>query len=265
MEKTELFNRIQEAAEARGINPAELSMDEIARATGVSRSSLYRRFGSRQQLSAEMEASGLQVGSRMSAHDRLITAAHAVIIEQGIQALTLEAVAERAEVAQPTVYTLFGNRARLMRTVFTHFSPIPRVAEVLPGDFPDNAVEFQHMIERAYREIWDFLDEQQPLIFAIVAEVARNPESVVMGWLREEYLPQVVGIILPIFVRAMGQGLIEPAHPATTAQMFVGPMMLHCLSRPFLTAAGVPLPNRDDVCADFARRFCRAVLVEGSR
>lgn len=263
MDRDHVFRLIRDVAHSRGIDPASLTMDEIAEVTGTSRSSLYRWFGSRKNLIAEMEEGGFEVGNRVSAEDRLIVAAHAVIIRRGVQALTLESVAVEAGVAVPTVYARFGNRARLMRTVFTRYSPIPAIMDMLPADTPANPAGYHRMIESVYRGLWDFLDAQKPLVLAIVAEVIRDPESEVMDWLRTEYLPRVIGHIFPVFIRAMHAGMIRPGNPVLIGQSLVSPLIFHYVSRPILAGHGIPLPGRDEVCTELAAMFCRATLLEG--
>jgi AcrR family transcriptional regulator len=49
---------------------------------------------------------------------RILDAAHALFIEQGYAATTIQQIAERADVAWQTVYSVFGNKPAILSAVF---------------------------------------------------------------------------------------------------------------------------------------------------
>jgi AcrR family transcriptional regulator len=56
--------------------------------------------------------------SRVDRRDALLTAAAAILTDQSVEAVTMEAVAERAGVSRPLVYKHFANRGDLLAAVY---------------------------------------------------------------------------------------------------------------------------------------------------
>jgi AcrR family transcriptional regulator len=56
--------------------------------------------------------------SRVDRRDALLTAAAALLTDQSVEAVTMEAVAERAGVSRPLVYKHFANRGDLLAAVY---------------------------------------------------------------------------------------------------------------------------------------------------
>jgi AcrR family transcriptional regulator len=56
---------------------------------------------------------------RLSARDRLLEAASELFYEEGVHSVGVERIVERAGVAKPTLYSLFGNKEGLVRAYLT--------------------------------------------------------------------------------------------------------------------------------------------------
>ena len=56
--------------------------------------------------------------SRVDRRDALLTAAAAILADQSVEAVTMEAVAERAGVSRPLVYKHFANRGELLAAAY---------------------------------------------------------------------------------------------------------------------------------------------------
>ena len=154
---------------------ASLSTDEIAVGLGISRSTLYRRIGSREALLRALREQGIDTGEQPSATERMLDAAAALIREEGLPSLTLEAVAVRAGVALPTVFARFRNRSGLLVAVFERHSPVPRVQRHLAPLAPGDVEAFRTSIQAVYGEIWDLLSSDHALISGLIVEVLRDP------------------------------------------------------------------------------------------
>src|SRR4051812_19182540 len=61
----------------------------------------------------------------------LLAAAHAILEEQGFEALTMTAVADRAGVTRRAVYMHFPRRAELVGAIFDHVAEAEGLAESL--------------------------------------------------------------------------------------------------------------------------------------
>jgi AcrR family transcriptional regulator len=76
-----------------------------------------------------------QPGNARSRRTRaaLLAAAHAILEEQGFEALTMTAVAQRAEVTRRAVYMHFPTRAELVGALFDHVADVEGLADSLRG------------------------------------------------------------------------------------------------------------------------------------
>jgi AcrR family transcriptional regulator len=256
-----LIRRIVGYAAGRDAPVASLSVDEIADGLGMSRSSLYRRIGSRQALHEAIREAGHETGEQPNATERMVEAAAALIREGGVQALTLDAVANRAEVALPTVFARFGNRVGLLVNVFERHGPVPRIERhLVPLERGDSA-GFRRCVTEIYGELWDLLMAEYALVSAMVAEVLREPEGEIRRFLERRYLPQIFSRILPWLQEQVDNGLVRPVPLLLLGQQFVAPMVMHMATRPLVQSTGIaPLPQRDEACALFADLYCSAVL-----
>lgn len=246
---------------------ASLSTDEIAAGLGISRSTLYRRIGSRDALLQALRNQGIDTGETPNATERMLEAAAGLIREGGLQSLTLEAVAARAEVALPTVFGRFRNRTGLLVAVFERHSPVPLVQQHLALLEPGDVAGFRAAIRAVYGEMWDLLMTEYALISALVIEVLREPQGEVREFLERRYLPQVFDRILPWIGENIRLGLVRPMPPLLLGQAFVAPMIMHVATRPLVQSTGIAaLLDRDEACARFTELYCAAVLApEGAK
>lgn len=94
---------------------------------------------------------GVDVGPRLAPEDRrrhLLDVASAIVVDDGVPALTMERVAERAGVSRGLVYTYFRNRTGLVRALWDEVAqawggdPMPEIPDAATDD------ELRHLFER---------------------------------------------------------------------------------------------------------------------
>lgn len=260
----QLIARVMEVAAKKNVPLASLSTDEIAEGLGISRSTLYRRIGSREALFQTLKGQGIDTGEGQNATERMLESAAALIREGGLQSLTLEAVAARAGVALPTVFARFGNRIGLLTAVFERHGPVPRIQRHLRPLERGDVEGFRQCVTAAYGEIWDLLMSEHALVSAILIEVLRDPQGDVRTFLGTTYLPEVFEHIFPWLADNVAKGLVRTMSPLILGQEFVAPMIMHVATRPLVQSAGIaPLLSREEACECFAGLYCAAVLVTG--
>src|SRR5262249_14277042 len=88
-----------------------LTMERLARATGLSRATLYRQTGGRDALLDALAAAGADVGDRTEARARILLGAGEVFGRVGFEAATMEEIATAAKVGGVTVYRQLGATA----------------------------------------------------------------------------------------------------------------------------------------------------------
>jgi AcrR family transcriptional regulator len=102
-----------------------LTMSALAKASGLSRSTLYRRFGSKSELLARLAGTAGAVAPEPAAdtQTRILEAARRLFVRHGFHQPTIAAIAAEAGVGEATVYRLFQDRETLLQTAVSEFSP----------------------------------------------------------------------------------------------------------------------------------------------
>ena len=116
---------------------AALTMDSLAEAAGVSRATVYRQVGSREAVVQKLAARGVEVEERPEVRARILAAAAELFPRLGLEATTVEAIAEAAGVGLVTVYRQFGDKKGLIVAFLASQSPRRAVwarARDLSGD-----------------------------------------------------------------------------------------------------------------------------------
>jgi AcrR family transcriptional regulator len=105
---------------------AEFTMERLVEATGVSRATIYRRFGSREailQRLVDEQAIDVEELSRPDIPTRIVQATRTVLGRYGFAGFTVEQVAQEAGVGPATVYRHFGSKEGLLGVFVRASSP----------------------------------------------------------------------------------------------------------------------------------------------
>ena len=126
--------------------PEKFTMDRVAAGAGVSRATVYRRFGSVDGLrSALCTARGATASLDRSDHRaRVLDAALAEFTRTGVHGATIRGIAERAGVSPMTVYNHFDDKEGLVFALISERGPsslpLQRLADL--GTFEDTVAAF---------------------------------------------------------------------------------------------------------------------------
>jgi AcrR family transcriptional regulator len=105
---------------------ADFTMERLVEATGISRATLYRRFGSREailQRLANEQALDVQELSRPDIPTRIVEATRAALNRHGFANTTVELIAQEAGVGPATIYRHFGSKEALIEAFAQANSP----------------------------------------------------------------------------------------------------------------------------------------------
>ncbi|WP_240489916.1 TetR/AcrR family transcriptional regulator [Actinomadura atramentaria] len=246
-------------ARSSGRDVADVPAREIAAEAGISRSTLMRRLGgSRRALDDAVRALGIDPGGQRPVRDRAIDAGARLIGEQGLAALTLEAIASRAGCSVHSLYDVFGGRDELLGAIYERHSPLPDLEHILDGSPRDLA----DTVREIYRMLTVALTREPRIMPAMFADALARPGNSPFPGLARQLVPRVLAVLGPWLAAEVDAGRIRPMPTIMLFQQLAAPMLMHFLTRPALeTVPGVDLPDPDRACDGFAAAFLRAAAL----
>lgn len=245
------------AARALGKDVADVPVIAIAREAGVSRSTLIRRLGgSRAALDEAVRAIGVDPGGQAPVRSRALDATAEVISESGLAAVTLEAVAARAQCSVHSLYATFGGRDELLRAVFESHSPLLDIEDFFDGDHDD----LPATVHQFYRLVTDALGREPRVTPALLAEALARPDSPALQNVLRHNAPRLLATIGTWLTGEVDAGHIRDLPLVLLVQQLLAPVVIHMLLRPAMPQIpGIDLPDLDTVCSTFADTFIHAV------
>jgi AcrR family transcriptional regulator len=243
---------------------AELSMDELAARAGVSRATLFRLFGSQQNL---LQALGLQPPPKV--RSRILDAALELVGRHGLAELSMDELAAAAGVSRATLYRLFPGKMALFAELVRRFSPFEPIAAVLQtmADRPPAEV-----IPAVAHAMAAAMEGRIGLLLQLLLEFTRSspdhpdsgPGTSQGGVQGMRTLPLVAHYL----AEQMGAGRLRPMDPVLAFQALAGPIVMHLLSRPpdgSRAGAGRAAPLQlEEVVDELANLWLRAMTPDQS-
>jgi AcrR family transcriptional regulator len=248
-------------AQDTGTPVAELSLDQIARRAGISRSTIYRRVRNRQALDDAVRNAGSDPGSRVGVADRAIAAATEVIIADGVAALTVDGVARRVGCSVSAVHTAFGGRDGLIAAVFERNAPLPTVVKLMT-EHPERFADFESGVRAIYTVVFDTVGDQAggiAVLEALFSEVLAKPNGVGAQLFNDRILPRITANVGGWLTSQIRAGRCADLPLSLLVPLLISPISIHLIARGRLTAAGVPVPDRQSVIDAMTAAFCNAV------
>jgi AcrR family transcriptional regulator len=199
---------------------------EIARAAGTSRSTFYRHFKSREAL-----LDALAVEPEPGARERVLGAAVEMVGAQGLSALSMDELADRAGVSRATLYRVFPGKSALLTGLIESYSPLEPVKRLL-NEHHDEPPEvlMPELARTAYRAVFGAGENRTGLIRALFFEVSGlRPETEEVA---ADAIRGIVGQLVMYVMTQMSEGRLRRTHPLLALQSFIGPVLFHILTRP---------------------------------
>lgn len=225
------------------------SIAAITDAAGVSRATFYRHFRSRGDLLA-----ALDIQPDPDAGERILAAAIELISRDGLRGMSMDEVATRAGVSRATVYRLYQGKDALFDALLAAYSPFADLERILErmGDRPPEAV-----LPAMARAVAGVAGARIGLIRSLFFEVSSQTPDALSG--ADPRLRQVLNAAGRYLLTQMAAGRLRPMHPLIAAQMFMGPIVFHLVTRPEVERLGLlDLPVEQSV-DELARAALRAL------
>lgn len=153
-----------------------------------------------------------QTGPRAEA--AILDAAYELLLEQGLEAATVEAIAAKAGVSKVTVYRWWPNRAAVIMSAFLRYS-----ADTLP--YPED-FQLDHVEHRLLRMAESFRGATGTAMAALIAAGRFDPE--IAKAFREGYINARRSQGVDIVRAAIEAGEIRPADPDVVLDLLYAPL-----------------------------------------
>ncbi|HYU62946.1 MAG TPA: TetR/AcrR family transcriptional regulator [Verrucomicrobiae bacterium] len=232
------------------------TVDDFARAAGVSRASFYRHFKSRDAL-----LDALEVAPEPDARERILSAAAEMVGAHGLNVMSMDELATQARVSRATLYRLFPGKAPLLTGLIDSYSPLEPVTRLLlarPDEPPARLMP--ELARTAYRAVFSAGENRSGLIRALFFEVsglAPETERAAAG-----AITKVVGLLTMYVSSQMSAGRLRRMHPLLALQSFIGPVLFHILTRPLAERVlGLDVDGEKAV-TELAKTWLRAMVIE---
>lgn len=207
---------------------AGLTMDRLAAAAGLSRATLYRRFGSRSALIRRLiRERGVSADELLTpdVRTRVLQAARTVFVRHGFAAATVEQIAQEAGVGPVTIYRHFGSKEGLVAAFVQASSPrrlLRELAERPSGTLEENLLAFAATALR-------FIHDNRDLLQLAMQDSASG------GALRDEITGtqgRTAVALARYLERQMEAGRLRRVDPVDLAFTFVGMLFGHAFIAP---------------------------------
>jgi AcrR family transcriptional regulator len=231
------------AARASGREVADVPLTEIARAAGMSRSTLLRRIG----------------GTRAALDDAVSAASPSEAMSSA--ALTLDRLASAAGCSVPSVHEAIGNRDAVLAAVFARYVPLLDLAAAIDAAAGDPGAA----VRGVYRTLIHAFEREPRVLPALFADAFSRPDGPASRAIRQN-VPNALATLGAWLATEMDAGRFRSIPLPLAMQQLLGPLALHMLTRPVLGPAfGPTFPSADEACETFATNFLTAMTVAHPR
>lgn len=172
------------------------------------------------QLNPESPAAGRRGRKRsVEAERAVLDAAYRLLLEQGLSATTMEAIATAAGVSKATIYKWWPNRASVIMTAF-----LREAGQALP--YPEE-LQLDSIFSRLLKMAEEFCGPIGTMISALIAEGQSDPE--IAQAFRDGYVSARRQQGVEIVRDAVARGLIKPGDPDVVLDILYAPLYYRLL------------------------------------
>src|SRR6202011_4766536 len=230
----------------------QASVEDIAIAAGVSRTTFYRAFPSRAQLLRAIE-----VQPEPDTRQRVLDTSIRMLRTQTLKELSMDSLAAEAGVSRANLYRLSPGKSALFKAILLAYSPFEPVMAVFAraGDRPPEEV-IPEVVLTAYRTVAGHTGIVRTLLLEVTSMTPEFAQAFAETGLH------AFGTFAQYLAGQMAAGRLRRMHPMIAVQSLVGGVMFHMLAAPVMSQATVDVPTGEDVVLQFANVWLRGMRPE---
>ena len=182
-------------------------------------------FGSREEL-----LRALDVAPEPDASERILVAALEGIGAHGLAGLSMDDLADDADVSRATLYRLFPGKAALFSALIRRYSPLEAVVALISARHEEPPAQVMPEIARTvFRTVAGEGSDRTGLMRALFYEVSSlSPDTEQAA---REAIGGGVGAATVYITDQMDEGRLRRMHPLLALQSFIGPIFFFLMTR----------------------------------
>jgi AcrR family transcriptional regulator len=208
--------------------PDGLTMERLARATGLSRATLYRQSGGRGAVLDALAAKGADVGDRTETRARILRGAREVFGRVGFEAAAVDDIAAVANVGVATVYRYFGDKDGLVAAFLDDLAPRRTAREARAAFSGDVRRDLENLAARMLAG----MSEDAPLVRLLILETLRG--GPLLSRVRAKSPTRTISAIAALLREYCAAGALRELDPHLLAQAFGGMLLAFGVVAPIL-------------------------------
>jgi len=232
----------------------QASVEDIAIAAGVSRTTFYRAFPSRAQLLRAIE-----VQPEPDTRQRVLDASIRMLRTQTLKELSMDTLATEAGISRANLYRVFPGKSALFKAILLAYSPFEPVMAVFAraSDHPPEEV-IPEVVLTAYRTVAGHTG----IVRTLLLEVTSMTPEFVQAFAETGLV--AFGTFAQYLAGQMAVGRLRRIHPMVAVQSLVGGVMFHLLAAPVMSQGIVDVPAGEEVVVQFAHLWLRGMRPEAT-
>ena len=226
--------------------PEEFTMARVAAEAGLSRATVYRRFGSAEGLRSALRSAGVATApcDRSDPRARVLDAALAEFTRAGVHGATIQGIAERAGVSPMTVYNHFDDKEGLVFALISERGP-----SSLPFQRLAELETFEDTVAAFVAGVFQIVENQRDLFGLVIA-----PDPITRRAFQRMRASQAELLLVPMLQAA---GLPPEVDARFAAASLMGMILSNAVIYPLLFGEEVGDP--DVLREQITKLFLKAV------